>query len=412
MTVDPKYHKHFVARRGEVLHRISDDCGGVMISFPRSGVQSDKVALKGSKECIEAAKIRIQEIITDLDSRISIDCIIPQQHHRTVMGAKGHKVQGITADFDVQIKFPDKNNTTEYQQDETVHHMANGDVNAETVRKCDVIRITGKEDNCWKAYQALKDLVPIKLDVEVPFDLHRSIIGQKGRDVKELMDRFDVHIVLSAAEDKEDKITITGAPANVENAKQAVLERVVELEADRKDRELKLFALHIEVNPEFHPKIIGKKGSVITKIRTDHDVLINFPKKGDPEEHVITITGYEENAHRAKDDIMRIVNELNDMTKECVNLDARVHSRLIGTRGRNIRKIMEQYKVDIKFPRSEDPDPNLVTISGLEDNVFEAKDHLLNLEEEYVSSLFPSISLTLMESTNSLNVFILSRCKM
>lgn len=385
MIVDPKHHKHFVARRGEVLHRISDECGGVMISFPRSGVQSDRVALKGSKECIEAAKLRIKEIITDLESRITIDCIISQQHHRTVMGAKGHKVQAITADFDVQIKFPDKNNIDEYYQDTSMNHMANGDINTEPVRQCDVIRITGKEENCRKAYQALKDLVPIKLDVEVPFDLHRSIIGQKGRDVKELMDRFDVHIVLSPADRKENKITITGAPVNVENAKQAVLVRVSELEADRKDRELKSFALKIEVNPEFHPKIIGKKGAVITKIRNDHDVLINFPRRGDSEEHIITITGYEENAHKAKDDIMQIVNELNEMVKETVRLDARVHSRLIGARGRNIRKIMDQYKVDIKFPRSDDQDPNMVTITGLEENVLEAKDHLLNLEEEYVS---------------------------
>lgn len=235
-----------------------------------------------------------------------------------------------------------------------------------------------------KAKQALLDLKPITIDVDVPFELHRSIIGQKGRDVKELMDNYDVHIVLSPADLKEDRIKITGAPANVERAREAVLRRVVDLEAERKNRELKAFALKIEINPEFHPKIIGKRGAVINKIRTDHDVQINFPRKGDPEEHIITITGYEENAHRAKDDIMLIVNELNDMLREEVTLDPRVHSRLIGSRGRNIRKIMDEFKVDIKFPRSDDPIPDLVIITGMEENILEAKDHLLNLEEEYV----------------------------
>lgn len=37
VSVEPKHHKHFVARRGEVLRRISDDYGGVLISFPRPG---------------------------------------------------------------------------------------------------------------------------------------------------------------------------------------------------------------------------------------------------------------------------------------------------------------------------------------------------------------------------------------
>lgn len=107
---------------------------------------------------------------------------------------------------------------------------------------------------------------------------------------------------------------------------------------------------------------------------------------GDPEEHIITITGYEDNTHRAKEDIMKIVNELNELIRKEIPIDSRVHSRLIGARGRNIRKIMEDYNVDIKFPRSDDPDPNLVVVTGQEENVVEACDHLLNLEEEYVST--------------------------
>lgn len=276
MLVEPRHHKHFVARRGEVLHNISDECGGVMISFPRSGIDSDRVTLKGPKECIEAAKTRINEIINDLESMITIECIIPQKHHRTVMGSKGHKVQAITSDFYVQIKFPDRDNHEEY----TNYEQVNGDI-GECIRQCDVIRITGKEENCLQAKQALLDLVPITINVDVPFDLHRSIIGTKGRDVKDLMDRFDVHIVLSAQDVQENIIKITGTASNVERAKDALLERVKDLEQDRKDREMKSFALQIEVNPEYHPKIIGKKGAVITKIRRDHDVQITFPKKGE-----------------------------------------------------------------------------------------------------------------------------------
>lgn len=68
-----------------------------------------------------------------------------------------------------------------------------------------------------------------------------------------------------------------------------------------------------------------------------------------------------------------------------VTLDSRVHSRLIGTRGKSIRKIMDDFKVEIKFPRPQDSDPDLVIITGNEADCEEAKDHLLNLEEEYVS---------------------------
>lgn len=273
--MEPKHHKHFVARRGEVLHRIGDECGGVLISFPRSGVDSDRVVLKGSKDCIEAAKQKILEVISDLESMVTIECVISQRHHRTVMGAKGYRVQGVTSQFDVQIKFPDRDNTEEYQS-----QLTNGDVGDEPIRQCDVIRITGKEENCLKAKQALLDLVPVTIEVDVPFEMHRSIIGAKGRDVRDLMDRFDVHIVLSSAEVPEDIIKITGTPANVQDAREALLERVKDLEADKKDRALRSFTVQIEVNPEYHPKIIGRRGTIITKIRKDHDVQITFPKKG------------------------------------------------------------------------------------------------------------------------------------
>ena len=59
----------------------------------------------------------------------------------------------------------------------------------------------------------------------------------------------------------------------------------------------------------------------------------------------ITITGYEKNAEAARDAIMKIVGELEQMVSEDVTLDHRVHARIIGARGKAIRKIMDEFKV-------------------------------------------------------------------
>jgi len=72
------------------------------------------------------------------------------------------------------------------------------------------------------------------------------------------------------------------------------------------------------------------------------------------------------------------------MISEEVRIDHRVHSRLIGARGRAISKIMDEFKVDIRMPGRDGEDPDLVVITGHEDDVLDCKDHLLNLEEEYV----------------------------
>ena len=64
--MDPKYHRHFVARRGQVLREIGEEYGGVTVSFPRNGSKSDRVMVKGPKNCVEGATARIAEIVADL----------------------------------------------------------------------------------------------------------------------------------------------------------------------------------------------------------------------------------------------------------------------------------------------------------------------------------------------------------
>lgn len=351
ISVDPKHHKHFVAKRGEILHRISEECGGVMISFPRPGVDSDRVTLKGGEDCIEAAKQRIADIVADLEAQVTIEVVIPQRLHRAIMGARGFKVQQVTSEFDVNIKFPDRDATEPVDVS-----LLNGGLDTkciepsdEPIRQCDIIRISGREDKCAAAKQALIDLIPITEEINVPYDLHRTIIGPKGANVRQFMSRHDVHIELPPSENKSDVIKVTGTPAHVADAKQALNEMMEEFEKTRADRELRSFMLSIDVDPEYHSKLIGRRGAVINKLRADHDVNISLPKRDDENQRIITITGYQANAEAARDAIMEIVGDLQELCREVVEIDHRVHSHIIGHRGRTIRKIIDDYKVSAIF---------------------------------------------------------------
>uniref|UniRef100_UPI0034DD0202 vigilin isoform 3 n=1 Tax=Rattus norvegicus TaxID=10116 RepID=UPI0034DD0202 len=403
MLVDPRHHRHFVIRRGQVLREIAEEYGGVMVSFPRSGTQSDKVTLKGAKDCVEAAKKRIQEIIEDLEAQVTVECAIPQKFHRSVMGPKGSRIQQITRDYNVQIKFPDREENPVHSVEPSIQE--NGDEAGEgreaketdpgSPRRCDIIVISGRKEKCEAAKEALEALVPVTIEVEVPFDLHRYIIGQKGSGIRKMMDEFEVNIHVPAPELQSHTIAITGLAANLDRAKAGLLDRVKELQAEQEDRALRSFKLSVTVDPKYHPKIIGRKGAVITQIRLEHDVNIQFPDKddGNQPQDQITITGYEKNTEAARDAILKIVGELEQMVSEDVPLDHRVHARIIGARGKAIRKIMDEFKVDIRFPQSGAPDPNCVTVTGLPENVEEAIDHILNLEEEYLADVVDSEAL-------------------
>ena len=60
----------------KVIREISEENGGVIISFPKQGSDADRVTLKGAKDCIESTKARIKEIIEDLVRRAHLRCVL------------------------------------------------------------------------------------------------------------------------------------------------------------------------------------------------------------------------------------------------------------------------------------------------------------------------------------------------
>lgn len=85
-----------------------------------------------------------------------------------------------------------------------------------------------------------------------------------------------------------------------------------------------------------------------------------------------------------------------------VDIDERVHRRIIGKSGKNIRKLMEQFGAEIRIPK----DSPMVTITGPEENCEACKEHLLMLEEEYVSCVY-----TLLQTIIDLNFrFVVDFC--
>lgn len=128
----------------------------------------------------------------------------------------------------------------------------------------------------------------------------------------------------------------------------------------------------MEVDANFHPTIIGRRGVTVTEIRKKHDVNIQFPDRSDENQvsesitqslrfcscpmspvsnvnsswqNLIKIIGYEKNTEAARQHIQGMVSELESHVSQDVHIDRRVHSRLIGAKGRAIKKIMDDYEV-------------------------------------------------------------------
>lgn len=74
---------------------------------------------------------------------------------------------------------------------------------------------------------------------------------------------------------------------------------------------MRSFTLEIRVDPKYHPKIIGRQGAVIKKLRSDHqDVNIQMPNRNAEQADKIVIVGYEASANAAREAIQKIVDDL------------------------------------------------------------------------------------------------------
>lgn len=320
----PEHHKFIMGKNSSNIRKIWESTGARII-FPTDKTKDKEVILvvAGNEDAvvearaelesiiekIESTQQRIVGIVRDWKSSVTIECEIPRMYRGSVIGKKGCNVEAIRTEFNVLIRFPHRVEQEEQCPDEQmkVHKVEAVD----TVPVCDVIQIIGPPDKAEAARRALLSLVPITVKVDVPFELHWLIIGTGGRDVKELIKRYKVFIAFSDIDQKLDYIKITGTPACVEEAKKAILEISKNLQAEQHEKALRSFKLKIEVDAEYHPKIIGHSNGAFQKIISDNDVVIDFPWIGDPEENIITIIGYENNVRNAYDAVIKLINELD-----------------------------------------------------------------------------------------------------
>ena len=411
--VPQKYHSHFIAKK--VVNRIAEENNGVSIQFPKiDAPESDRVTIKGSKEFAESAKARILEVVDNLQQQITHEIEIEARYHGHVIGPRAINLVQIEERHNVRINFPKREIGEDGKQ----------------VKKSNKVQIEGKERACKAAAEDLMWLVPVDKEIIVPFEYHKNIIGKGGAFLRQIQDKFRVTCRMPKAEEQSDRIAINGLPGEIEKAQRKIEEKITELEQLKQDEEARSYTVEIKTQSAFMPKIIGKKGATINEIRRANDVLIQLSDSRELERErlagnrrsrlanggaaavaneeimssessiadadrsestvdeassstgsrnpneiaTITIKGYEKNVKNAARRLNKMIKELESFTVEKLHIDPENYSMLIGARGKQIKKLIDQFKVDIKIPND---DSDLVTISGAEKNVEACKAEIL-----------------------------------
>lgn len=401
IAVPKKFQKIFTSR--SILSRELEERGNGVSMKVLKGQSAEEVTilLKGTKEYVEEAKLVIEDIIARMETFVTIEVSIPGDAQGAVVGHQGRNVNNLCRDFSVEIKFPDRRgargrasrNAAPVEKEELTNgNTPADDASSEKSEASNVapaansiVLVTGTPDSVEQAKEALLSLVPVTEEVNIPFKYHRFMIGKGGKSLRVFQDKHDVMVKIPKMDAGDDMIKIEGLKKNVEEARKDMLEQV-------KDMELKAFTREIHVDPSFHSTIIGYSGSKINNLRKKYDVVIQMPKSENSEENsdVITLEGYEDKVSAAADEIFELVKEVESHVTYEVDLDRRVHPRVIGSKGRGVKNLMDKYSVDIRFPKGNENEPeaqNKVYVKGREDNVLKCVDELNGIEDEFMETV-------------------------
>ncbi|RNA31863.1 vigilin-like isoform X1 [Brachionus plicatilis] len=359
ISVDAKWHKFFFAKRGELKKKISDENCNVRINFPQDKLSS-QVTVKGPRDAVASAIKQIQEFVNEMENQVTIEVSIERKHHPAVIGAKGMNTNRISSDFKVNIQFPARPAENSEEHDP----------------RQDVFTISGLKENCENAKQALLDLIPMEENFTFPAKFHKELLADKAEVLRKLINDYNVQINVPKREENADFVVLLGVRENLEQVKVALSEKLADLE-------LKNYTVEItNVKGEIIPQLRGRSGAECEKLQKKFQVKIYFGQKGENDK--IKIIGVQKNVEDCEKFIRQKIEDEESKQSQEIEIDQRVHSRIIGSQGKALARLTDKFKVEIKFQRNTD----IVIVKGKDmDQIEDACDHLKNLEEEYLQDL-------------------------
>lgn len=369
VQIDPKWHGRFFLNNRKLLIEIQKEFGEVSLRIPEKKSQSDQIVLRGEKSSVEKVEHFLKDLIDKWENTTTKQIEIPHRHHGYLLAQGGAFIQPIQKQFNVQIKFPlkDKENHS------------------------DVVKISGRIDDVEQAAMALEKMIPIETTVEIPFEIHGNLVGKNGNQLQKLIETYpDVQITFPPVKSQSNSIRLKGQAEQVELFRKDLIERYEKFEAEKKARS---FEIRLNVKPEFRSLILGNRRRPAATLKQKFDVNIqevsstnDEEEKEEKEEIEIVIRGYEDRVNACRDEILKLIElEQSKITME-IEIDHRIHARIIGTGGQKLQQLAKEYEVEIKFPTNQKSDHIYVT-GVKQEKIDDCIEHLLTLEEDFIQDL-------------------------
>jgi rRNA processing protein Krr1/Pno1 len=226
---------------------------------------------------------------------------------------------------------------------------------------------------------------PLTIELIIPTKQHALIIGPKGATLQQIQSGSGAVVDMPKRESASSKINITGTPAQVATAKNAI-ESLVERGFSNLTHP-GILSDDISVDPKQIGVILGKNGATLKTIQSKTNTRINLPDKGSSAKTAkITIIGNKDDVKLAKQTLKSIITDgFSPLTHEgFVKIDIVFPKEklglLIGPNGQTIKSIQGNTKTRINIP-DKTSSSQYVSVVGQPAGVHQAEKEILRLLE-------------------------------
>ncbi|CAG7854693.1 Protein SCP160 AltName: Full=Protein HX [Serendipita indica DSM 11827] len=366
ISVEKKWHEAVKGKNNSNLNSLIGEGRALAIEVGGNG-QEDIVVIRGSAADVDKATMEILRLVEEakndaIDSSYVTEFQIPQQYVARIVGAAGAGIQKYREQLDVKIDIEDLRDSAE---------QVVGKKKKTTTSSQSLVKITGRKHNAEEAKKRILAQVDKMADetteiLKVPRQYHSAIIGQQGKYIQRLQDKYGVKINMSKdSSTSPDEIQIRGGKKGVSQAKNEINE-LVEYEKENNH------SISIDVSSRAVPRILGAKGAKIHEImeETGAHVDVNDKDKREKEETTsITIRGNKKSVAAAKAQVLAIANAVDDETTVVLHIEPKFHRTIIGGGGVGLRNLLARVGAPsdpkeqaglVRFPQSGDE----VTLRG------------------------------------------------
>ena len=196
------------------------------------------------------------------------------------------------------------------------------------------------------------------LDIQIPKQFHRFILGAKGTKLQKLEQETGTKIRIPGPSDASDTIKISGTKEGIQTARAAMV-NIARKQGESGNEKM-------DIPKQFHPFVRGRKEDIITAC--GGNLTINVPpqnklKEDGSEITEISIAGDKNAVKVAVAMIQDIWNRKKTMTEVSIDIPKSQHRHIIGPKGSGIQEIFSRHEVIVDVP-NRDSNSNQVTLKG------------------------------------------------